>query len=100
MVVSTFVVSSSFALATPFVAFRGHGFWLGHDGLCNFCVQRRTRIFQMVGLSPFSRPFLLSFDLCQSLWVRRVVSLRARSGAVGAFGGVSCGWDTIDLEAH
>lgn len=27
------------------VTFGGHGFWLGHDGLCNFCVQRRTRTF-------------------------------------------------------
>lgn len=39
--------------------------------------------FRMVGLSSFSLPYLLSFDLCRSLWVRRVFHL----GAVGAFGG-------------
>ena len=51
---------------------------------------------RMVGVSSFSLPYLLSFDLCRSLWVRRVFHL----GAVGAFGGFLVVGTWWIMEAH
>ena len=76
------------------VTFGGHGFWLGHHGLCNFCVQRRTRTYSdgWFVLSNFFSPlsaifrFVSKFVGSPSLspWRRR------------RFWGVSCGWDMMD----
>lgn len=74
------------------VTFGGHGFWLGHDGLCNFCVQRRTRTFSDGWCVIFSSPLFAIFRFVSkfvgspslSPWRRR------------RFWGVSCGWDMVD----
>ena len=69
--------------------------WVMMDCVTSAC-REELEHFRMVGVSSFHLPYLLSFDLCRSLWVRRVFHL----GAVGAFGGFLVVGTWWIMEAH